>query len=266
MASEELTTRSMATTNDHKLAHTLATDTGVLLIELRKKLLHEGAAATVFRHEGDKQAHEYLMNSLADNRPNDAILSEEGSPNSKHPKRLSTERTWIIDPLDGTREYSEPPRKDWAVHVALVETGEATVGAVALPGLGITFSTSDPFDAEKISLNSNKIKIAVSRTRPPAEAFIVAKKLNADLVEMGSAGAKAMAVVRGEVDAYIHTGGQYEWDSCAPVAVAKAVGLHTSRIDGSALTYNRPDPYLPDLVICRKELSKIILETIATRL
>jgi 3'(2'), 5'-bisphosphate nucleotidase len=168
---------------------------------------------------------------------------------------------WIVDPLDGTREFSEVPRTDWAVHVALAVGGVATVGAVALPGLGITLSTAEPSPTPPAP--SARPRVVVSRTRPPAEAQAVAVALGAELVEMGSAGAKAMAVVRGEVDVYVHGGGQYEWDNCAPVAVATAAGLHTSRIDGTELVYNNADPYLPDLVICAPSLASATLAALA---
>ena len=79
---------------------------------------------------------------------------------------------------------------------------------------------------------------------------------------MGSAGYKVAAVVLGEVDAYVHAGGQYEWDSAAPVAVARAAGLHTSRLNGSPLQYNQPEPYLPDLLVCRQELAEALLTAI----
>jgi 3'(2'), 5'-bisphosphate nucleotidase len=180
-------------------------------------------------------------------RPDDAILSEE---ELNDVARCAVDRVWIIDPLDGTREYSEG-RDDWAVHVALALKGAPVAGAVALPGLGITLGTADP---PSLSASSGKLRMVVSRTRPPREAEMVSAALDAELVPMGSAGAKAMAVVRGEADIYLHAGGQYEWDSAAPVAVALAAGLHAARLDGSALVYNQPNPYLPDLLICRREL------------
>ncbi|HQN52704.1 MAG TPA: 3'(2'),5'-bisphosphate nucleotidase CysQ, partial [Phenylobacterium sp.] len=179
------------------------------------------------------------------------VLSEEGA---RDPARLAKSRVWIVDPLDGTREYSEV-RPDWAVHVALAIDGVAAIGAVAQPDLGVAYCT----DAAELGPCPGALKILVSRTRPPEEAERAAKALGAELVGMGSAGAKTMAVVRGEAHAYVHSGGQYEWDSCAPVAVAQAAGLHVSRLDGSPLIYNCEDPYLPDLVVCRKELSADLL-------
>ena len=175
--------------------------------------------------------------------------------------RLSAQRTWIIDPLDGTREFSEVPRTDWAVHVALVAGSRPIAGAVALPGLGLLFSTADPKPLPP--LQASAPRLIVSRTRPPAAAVHVADDLGAELVEMGSAGAKTMAVLRGESEMYAHSGGQYEWDSCAPVAVAAAAGCHASRINGAELLYNRPDPYLPDLLVCRAEFAEAALDSLA---
>lgn len=216
---------------------------------LRAELHAQRVDIRTLRDTGDERSHHWLMDRLASERPHDAVLSEEGTDDLE---RLDAERTWIIDPLDGTREFSEVPRTDWAVHVALVVDGEPVCGAVALPAIGVTLSTDDP-PVLPSDLPSSP-RLVVSRTRPPAEARHLAEVLDGQLVPMGSAGAKAMAVVRGEAEVYAHSGGQYEWDSCAPVAVAKASGLHTSRIDGSPLTYNHADPYLPDLLICRPEL------------
>jgi 3'(2'), 5'-bisphosphate nucleotidase len=195
---------------------------------------------------------------LAEYRPGDAVLSEEAADSSA---RLSADRVWIIDPLDGTREFSEPPRSDWAVHVALWERGELAAGAVALPAEGLTFGTDRPPVVPPP--DRGPLRLAVSRSRPPGFVTGVADSLGARLVPMGSAGVKCASVWRGQADAYVHGGGQYEWDSAAPVAVARAAGLHASRIDGSPLEYNRPDPLLPDLVVCRPEVAGSILHAIA---
>ena len=236
------------TPEDHQLATDLAHAAGELLLEVRARLLdHEADVATI-KDEGDRIAHEFLMHELADARPEDAVLSEEGREDERSdPGRLTAPRVWIVDPLDGTREYGEG-RDDWAVHVALVEGGTPTAGAVALPGLGLVLSTLDP---PQLPPPGDPLRVIVSRTRPPAEALAIAEALDATIIEMGSAGAKAMAVVRGEADIYPHSGGQFEWDSAAPVAVAIAAGLSCTRLDGSPLIYNRADPYLPDLLICR---------------
>ena len=201
---------------------------------------------------GDQQANAILCREIRAARPADALLSEEEKDN---PTRCGQSRVWIVDPLDGTREYGEG-RDDWAVHVALAIDGIATVGAVALPGLGVTLTSGAPVALQPAN---QPLRMLVSRTRPAAEAVFVAERLGAELLAMGSAGAKAMAVVRGEADVYLHTGGQYEWDNCAPVAVAQAAGLHASRIDGSPIRYNNADTYLPDLLICRKELADEVL-------
>ena len=213
----------------------------------------------MLRAEGDRQAHELLVRELATARPADAVLSEEGADDAA---RLEAERVWVIDPLDGTREFSEPERTDWAVHVALVIDERPAAGAVALPGLPLTLSTADPRWLPP--RRAGPPRLVVSRSRPPQQADAVAAALGADVVAMGSAGAKSMAVVRGTADVYVHAGGQYEWDSCAPSAVAQAAGCFTSRLDGSGLRYNQPDPYLPDLVICRPELAGPVLAALAT--
>jgi 3'(2'), 5'-bisphosphate nucleotidase len=192
---------------------------------------------------------------LARHRPGDAVLSEEGADDKR---RLSASRVWIVDPLDGTREFSEPPRDDWAVHVALWEDGDLTAGAVAQPALHETYSTARPSLVPERS--STRPRIAVSRTRPPAFVEALAREIDADLVPMGSAGVKVISVVRDLTDAYVHAGGQFEWDNAAPVAVARAAGLFCSRVDGSELRYNQEDVSLPDLVVCRPELSAQILE------
>jgi 3'(2'), 5'-bisphosphate nucleotidase len=193
------------------------------------------------------------MEALRANRPGDAVLSEEEKDNSD---RLRASRVWIVDPLDGTREFGER-RTDWAVHVALSVDGAPTCGAVALPGLGLTLCSQERVAAAQ---HEGPPRMLVSRTRPAREAVAVAERLGASLVPMGSAGAKAMAVVRGEADIYLHTGGQYEWDNCAPAAVALAWGFHASRADGAMLRYNQPDTRLPDLLICRPDLATAVLE------
>ncbi len=213
--------------------------------------------ATELRDAGDRRSDDLILGALAERVPDDGVLSEETADTEA---RLAKARVWIVDPLDGTREYGEAGRDDWAVHVALAIGGAPVVGAVALPALGTVLSTEDPPSLPPA--HGNRVRMAVSRSRPPAAATHVAEALGAELVPMGSAGAKAMAVVRGEVDIYLHAGGQYEWDSCAPVAVALAAGCHCSRLDGSPLAYNNPDPYLPDLVICRPELARATLEAL----
>jgi 3'(2'), 5'-bisphosphate nucleotidase len=209
------------------------------------------------RREGDKRSHEVILAALQRDHPDDAVLSEEGKEDLT---RLKAARVWIVDPLDGTREFGEPPRTDWAVHIALVEQHQVVAGAVALPALGLTFST-DPAPPPPTPMPGPP-RIVVSRTRPPQLAAEVAAALDGELVEMGSAGAKTLAVVRGVVDVYVHGGGQYEWDSAAPSAIAAAAGCHVSRLDGSPLRYNRPNPWLPDLLVCRPELTERVLAAV----
>jgi 3'(2'), 5'-bisphosphate nucleotidase len=206
---------------------------------------------------GDAAAQRAIAEVLAADRPGDAVFSEEAVDD---PRRLAADRVWIVDPLDGTREYGEPGRHDWAVHVALWADGELTASAVALPALGEVLLT-DPAPVLPAA-TQGRVRVAVSRTRPPAEAAAVARTLDAELVPLGSAGYKTVAVARGEVDAYVHSGGQYQWDSAAPVAIARAAGLTTCRLDGSPLVYNAPDPWLPDLVVCRPELADAILDAV----
>jgi 3'(2'), 5'-bisphosphate nucleotidase len=243
---------------DHVLAARAATAAGELLLRVRHEL--DGAAWHERGDEGDWQAHQLLMAMLREAAPDDGILSEEGRDDLA---RLGKERVWIVDPLDGTREFSEHGRSDWAVHVALAIGGTVAAGAVALPALGRTLAT-DP--AEPLpERDGGPVRIVVSRSRPPQEAYQLARALDGELLALGSAGAKAMAVVMGHVDVYVHSGGQYEWDNAAPAAVALAAGFHASRIDGSPLVYNRRDPWLPDLLICRPELAEPILEVLRAR-
>ena len=237
--------------DDHALAAWLASTAGQRLLEVREG----GLVGRELKDAGDRAAHELLVALLAQHRPADAVLSEEGLDDKR---RLDSHRVWIVDPLDGTREFSEPPRDDWAVHVALWEDGELTAGAVALPALGETYSTGQPPVVPPRT--STRPRIAVSRTRPPAFVAALAAEMDAELVPMGSAGVKVISVVRDLTDAYVHAGGQYEWDNAAPVAVARSAGLFCSRVDGSELRYNQDDVSLPDLVVCRPELSDQILE------
>ena len=243
--------------DDHRLAADLATAAGRVLRALRQAFrLGPGTLGDA----GDATADALIRTILAQVRPADAFLSEHDAQDAT---RLTSERVWIIDPLDGTREYSEAAAKrtDWAVHVALTRGGRPLAAAVALPALDVTLSTASPPTLPPCP--SGRVKILVSRTRPPAVAESVAAALDAELVPMGSAGAKAAAVVRGQAHAYLHAGGQYEWDSCAPVGVALAAGLHASRIDGSPCVYNRADVRMPDLLVCRPELAGRLLAAIA---
>src|SRR6478609_4110201 len=239
-----------AATDDHVLATWRATVAGERLLEVRA----EGLEGRELKDAGDQAAHELLMKLLSTHRPEDSVLSEEGKDDKA---RLQADRVWIVDPLDGTREFSEPPRDDWAVHVALWQSGELVAGAVAQPALGETFSTAAaPVVPDR---TSERPRIAVARTRPPAFVEALAAELGADLVPMGSAGVKVMSVVRDVADAYVHAGGQYQWDNAAPVVVARAAGLHCSRVDGSPLVYNAADTSLPDLLVCRPEFAEQIL-------
>jgi 3'(2'), 5'-bisphosphate nucleotidase len=237
---------------DAELAADLADVAGRLLLEVRASGL---LSAKALGKAGDQTANQFLIHAIREHRPDDGLLSEEEKDNFE---RLAHSRVWIIDPVDGTREYGEE-RADWAVHVGLAIDGVAMIGAVGLPGMGVLLRTDQP---QPLLPAAAVPRMVVSRTRPAKEAVAVAQALGAELVEMGSAGAKAMAVVLGQAEIYLHTGGQFEWDSCAPVAVAAAHGLHVSRADGSPLTYNQSNTYMPDLLICRKEWAEPVLEQV----
>ncbi len=237
--------------SDAELAHDLAAEAGKRLLALRPS----GTGKDLGR-AGDRLSHEFLMAGLARSRPGDAVLSEEGKDDKA---RLSAQRVWIVDPLDGTREYGEDGRTDWAVHVALWERGELTAGAVALPAQGRVLSTAQPPSPPAAAGGAAPLRIVVSRTRAPE----FTSRLPGTLVPLGSAGAKAAAVITGEADAYVHDGGQYEWDSAAPVAVALAAGLHASRLDGSKLEYNQEDPWMPDILMCPAPLAGRLLTAVS---
>ena len=239
-----------ADADDHAFAAWAAEQAGEVLLKVRG----EGLEGRELKDAGDRAAQELLARVLGEHRPDDAVLSEEAADDKA---RLSASRVWIIDPLDGTREFSEPPRDDWAVHVALWADGDLVAGAVAQPALGETFNTGEPPVVPPRT--SDRPRIAVSRTRPPAFVEALAAEIDAGLVPMGSAGVKVMSVVRDVADAYVHAGGQYEWDNAAPVAVARAAGLFCSRVDGSELAYNQDDVSLPDLIVCRPELADDII-------
>jgi 3'(2'), 5'-bisphosphate nucleotidase len=250
-----MTTPSAMT--DAELASHLAIEAGIRLVELRERLTAERAPQWKIKDAGDVLSHDYLMEALSEYRPNDAVLSEEGA---EDPRRRSAERVWIVDPLDGTNEYSEYGRHDWAVHIALWERGDLTAGAVSLPALQAVFAT-DPAP-ELPAPTRTRPRMITSRTRAPYAAMLVAEALNADAVRLGSAGAKTMAVILGEADIYIHDGGMYQWDSAAPAVVAAASGLHVSRVSGAPLVYNDPDPWLPDLLVCRPEWKEPVLNAL----
>jgi 3'(2'), 5'-bisphosphate nucleotidase len=271
----------LTTADDHALAHDLAERAGRLLLDLRA----QGGDPAALKDAGDRSSHDFLMAELAKARPEDAVLSEEGIDDKG---RLTANRVWIVDPLDGTREFGEQGRTDWAVHVALWErtrdagaAGELTAGAVALPAQHLTLSTLDaaerpggrgdsrrPSEGVPAEISSSTsgaqrpLRMVVSRTRASQLVKDVAAILNADLVPCGSAGAKAATVIQGENDVYLHSGGFYEWDTAAPVAVARAAGLHVSRIDGSGVAYNQDNPYLPDILVCRPAVAGRLLNAI----
>jgi 3'(2'), 5'-bisphosphate nucleotidase len=281
--------------DDHVLARDLAAEAGRRLLELRAR----GGEPDLLRKAGDRLSHEFLTAALADHRPGDVVLSEEGADD---PARLTANRVWIVDPLDGTREFGEAGRTDWAVHVALWQRtgdGELTAGAVALPAQGQVLSTAPAEPAQcsigpvitgpmfhragdgaqgdeaggdveadgsggaaGVDARDGRVRIVVSRTRAPRLVRNISDLIDAELVPLGSAGAKVAAVVCGEADAYVHAGGFYEWDTAAPVAVARAAGCHASRIDGSPLAYNQANVWMPDILVCRPALAGTLLQAI----
>jgi 3'(2'), 5'-bisphosphate nucleotidase len=243
----------MSFTNDSRLARALAIEAGNLLLALRKDHRLQGDA---LGKAGDAHANTLILDALAANRPDDAILSEESADS---PARLSARRVWIIDPLDGTREFSER-RDDFAVHIGLAVDGQPVAGAVALPALGRCYSTLSP---QALEPAQSPPRLLISRTRPPAIAAAVAARLGATLVPMGSAGAKVMAVLAGEAEAYLHSGGQSEWDNLAPFAVALASGLHAARLDGTPVIYNQPKPLVEDLLVCHPDLTAALKAALA---
>jgi 3'(2'), 5'-bisphosphate nucleotidase len=240
---------------DVQVARLIANEAGAVLLSLREQGAKEGWDPKDLKDRGDMVSHQLIMQRFAELRPNDAVLSEEGADD---PVRLSAERVWIVDPLDGTREYSEAGRDDWAVHIALTIAGVVQFGVVELPAVGQSYD-------ERAVVHHSQVeapRILVSRTRPPVEASIVAEAIGGVLVPMGSAGAKTAAILRGEAELYIHSGGQFEWDLAAPVGVALSAGLHASRIDGSAFVFNCENPYLPDALIGHPELARRALQAL----
>ena len=242
---------------DAELATRLATEAGRLLVDVREQLFASGASTWDVKDAGDAIAQEYLSKQFAEHRPDDAVLSEEGR---EDPRRFDADRVWIVDPLDGTREFSEPGRIDWAVHIALWTGDRFGAAAVSLPALQRTFTTADPVPMPEFT--RERPRLVTSRTRAPYAAVLVAEGLDCDAVRLGSAGAKAMSVAMGETDISVHDGGMYQWDSAAPAGVALASGFHASRLDGSPIVYNDRDPWLPDFLICRQELADDVLEAL----
>ena len=248
---------AVAIETDAELSIRLAVEAGHLLLELRQQMFSAGAPSWQVMDSGDLAAHKFLMKEFAAVRDGDAVLSEEGADDKR---RLSSDRVWIVDPLDGTNEYGERGRHDWAVHIALWEKDRMTAAAVSLPAMDMVFGTdpAQPMPDRRF----DKPRLITSRNRAPYAAVIVANELGCEAVRLGSAGAKAMAVVVGEADIYIHDGGMYQWDSAAPAAVAEAAGLHVSRVDGSPLVYNERDAWLPDFMVCRPEFAEPVLDAL----
>ncbi len=242
---------------DTELAARLATEAGHILVALREQLVERRTPTWIVMDEGDAAAQAFLAKELHAARPDDAVLSEEGL---EDPRRFKSDRVWILDPLDGTREFGEPCRVDWAVHVALWDGGRFAAGAVSLPAVGVTFAADPPPVVPAVE--RQRPRVVTSRSRAPYAAAVVAQVLDAEPVRLGSAGAKAMSVVLGETDIYVHDGGMYQWDSAAPAAVALAAGLHVSRIDGSPMVFNARDPWLPDFLVCRQEWSRPVLDAL----
>jgi len=243
---------------DHRLAERIATTTGEMLLELRRELDEAGTYYWDMKDEGDVAAHRFIADLLRRERPHDAVLSEEAADDRR---RLTADRVWIIDPIDGTSEFAEPPRWDWAVHVALWEKGRLVAGAVAMPGIGRTFTTAPP---EPLPERKNPTPVMVmSRSRNPYSAVVTANSMDCLVARLGSAGAKAMAVLMGEADIYLHDAGMSQWDVAAPAVVAETAGLHVSHLDGSPIEFNRPGLWMEGILVCRPELADQILRILA---
>ena len=247
----------MGSSTEHRDAARIAAEAGQVLLRLKETSGSSDSDPRALGARGDRLSHDLIVDLLTRAYPGDPILSEEGRDDTR---RIGSRRVWIVDPLDGTREFGEPGRIDWAVHVALIEDGQPIAAAVALPVRGLTMGMAPA--AVLPPRSGDRLRIVVSRTRPPELAQQLARRLGGELIPMGSAGAKTMAVVLGEADVYVHSGGQYEWDSAAPIGVASAAGLHVSRIDGTPLQYNQPNPWLPDQLVCRPELAAAVLAAI----
>ncbi len=249
----------MADSSDHALAFRVASQTGELLQRMLDKPQRAQRGWTSLEYAADRAAHEFIVKELAEQRPNDAILSEEGRDLSS---RLSADRVWIVDPLDGSNDFGWSAH--WSVHVALVEAGRPTAGAVAVPGWDTTWAT-EPTPVPIMSRVGDQPRVLVSRSRRHIDGRLLQRALGAEILAVGSAGVKAMAVVRGEVDAYVHGGGLYEWDVCAPAAVAEAAGLVACRLDGSELWFNKADPWSPGLIVCQPGLRDTIVDAMSSR-
>jgi len=245
------------TETDHELATRLAVDAGQMLVQIRDEMFGDGAHPWQVMDTGDIASHRYLLQQLASARPEDIVLSEEGHDDRR---RLTSDRVWIVDPLDGTNEYGEQGRPDWAVHVALWERGRLSAGAVSLPAIESVWSTEPA--ASIAPIQREQPVMVTSRTRVPYLAMAIGRALGCTAIRLGSAGAKAMSVIMGHADIYAHDGGMYQWDSAAPAAVAAAAGLHVSRIDGRPLEYNASDVWLPDFLVCRPELADRVLAAV----
>ena len=261
--------------NDHELARKLARETGTLLIGLRNHAAslsgdeddtHSVLAQEVLGSEGDRVAHDYLMEQFLLHRPDDVVLSEEGD---LEVSRLNAKRVWIIDPLDGTAQYSSGGN-DFAVHIALWEAGSSapsqiSVASVAVPARNELWSMDEPVQSDQ--LNPSAIRILVSRSRPPREINKVIEKLEdafpdrgrVEVIPMGSVGAKVAAILADTADVYFNSGGFYEWDLAAPLGIAIHNGLSVSDCRGRQIELNKVDLKVKDILICRPELTSTIV-------
>lgn len=238
--------------DDATLALRLALGTGEILKGVRGVGLLRGQG---LGKAGDAIAQDWIARALQLHRPEDSVLSEEAEDDRT---RMDNDRVWIIDPLDGTREYAGG-RQDWAVHIALAINGKIEHAAVGMPDLGKVFHTADVRAVGGRPTN----RLVISQNSVPEVATFIAEDLGMELVRMGSCGAKTTSVILGDNDVYVHAGGQYEWDNAAPVGIAQAAGLFTSRLNGEKLQYNCDDPYLPDLLVCRPDAAERVLSSAA---
>lgn len=242
--------------NDHQLAAALAAKAGQALSELRERPHSGGFDPWGLRDEGDRLAHNLLVELLGSHRPDDIVLSEEGREDRR---RLDADRTWIIDPLDGTHDYPFLDSIEWAVHVALVEEQRPTAAAVAVPGMDQVFATDLGSAAEPMDRDQ---PLVISGRSNAYLASEVAETIGGKLTACGSSGVKAMLVVSGAVDVYVHGSGLYEWDVCAPAAVAEALGMVVTDLEGDEIVYNKSQPIVRGLVISRPEFAEATRDTL----
>ena len=277
-------------TNDAELARDVAQAAGQRLIALRRDFGPVDAAdrdqIRALRDAADRASHEFILSRLNAERPDDAVLSEEGHDGLE---RDTAHRVWIVDPLDGTSEFGQG-RADFAVHVALWQrddsagpgTARLVAGCIDLPAQRVTYSSADSgaFASARADTDSDltvhrpgaPVRVVVSRTRPPALAIDPERLAAAlevanieigavDVLRVGSVGAKVAELLGGRADLYLHDSGFYEWDVAAPLIVAEHYGLRACHLNGTTITFNHRPPWVKDLVVGKPELVAAVVAT-----